>query len=337
MPHPIPVGGHRAFQHIKVKELHSTFGAEISGVDFASHVSEKVFAEILKAVNIYGVVVFRKTGLNDDGHVALGRRFGELDDVKPYIAAGRKNRLKHDELFDVSNLEIDGSLLKPDSARAFSCKGNSFFHSDSSFNPRRAGYSLLLAHELPPPETGGNTEFADTRTAFDDLPSNLKDDLLSKDYIAQHSQWHSRKLAAPDFYAQTEPLDYFMSRHRLVQKHEASGRMNLYIASHIHHLEGLERDNTLLAKLYEHAKQPKYVLTISWDSPGDLVIWDNTCTMHRSAGGTFAYTHRRDMRRVTVHDGSSLAWGFNDPTAERQGMPPLDAEKGTSSLVMVYL
>ena len=61
--------------------------------------------------------MFRETQLQDETHIALGRQFGELDDVKPYISAGRKNRLKYDELFDVSNVEADGSIVDTDSPR----------------------------------------------------------------------------------------------------------------------------------------------------------------------------------------------------------------------------
>lgn len=97
-------------------------------------------------------------------------------------------------------------------------RGNSLFHVDSSFNPRRAGYSLLRAHELPPPGHGGATEFADTRTAFDELPAELKAELLEKDYVACHSLYHSRKTAAPEFLPGINPEDHFMSRHKVVQR-----------------------------------------------------------------------------------------------------------------------
>ncbi|CRG92432.1 Transcriptional activator protein acu-15 [Talaromyces islandicus] len=258
-------------------------------------------------------------------HVAFARQFGELDDVKPYVKAGLANRLKHDELFDVSSVEMDGSLLDPDSPRGQANKGNGLFHVDSSFNPCRAGYSLLLAHELPPPEagTGGQTAFADTRTAFDELPADLRQSLLNNDYVAAHSIHHSRKLAAPDFFANLNPLDHPMGRHKLVQRHEASDRMNLYLAAHIHHIEGLsETDSTeLVQNLLTHATQDKYVIEVQWQNPGDLVIWDNTCTMHRAVGGPFLRTYRRDMRRATVHDKSSYAWGLNEHTDERQGLP----------------
>lgn len=170
---------------------------------------------------------------------------------------------------------------------------------------------------------GGHTAFADTRTAFDDLPDDLKQTMLSKDYIAAHSILHSRKVAAPDFFADVNPLDFPMGRHRLVQMHEASGRMNLYIAAHVHHIEGMDSDSSsaLFQRLYQHATQDKYTVQIEWNNPRDLVIWDNTCTMHRAVGGPFLRKYKRDMRRATVHDSSSQAWGLNEHTDERQGLP----------------
>lgn len=65
----------------------------------------------------FGVVVFRSTGLTDEGHIDFSRKFGELDDVTPYVGMGRKHRLKYVELFDVSNVETDGTILDPESAR----------------------------------------------------------------------------------------------------------------------------------------------------------------------------------------------------------------------------
>ena len=162
---------------------------------------------------------------------------------------------------------------------------------------------------------GGHTAFADTRTAFEELSGDMK--------VSAHSMWHSRKLAAPGYFANVKPEDYTFGRHRLVQLHEPSERMNLYIAAHVHHLEGMDRleSDALIKRLYEHAMQEEFVLEIEWKGVGDLVIWDYTCTMHRAVGGDFLRMFRRDMRRVTVHDGSSTAWGLNEKTDRRQGMP----------------
>ncbi|KAF5587648.1 alpha-ketoglutarate-dependent 2 4-dichlorophenoxyacetate dioxygenase [Fusarium pseudocircinatum] len=176
----------------KISELKPGFGIEIQGLDFSEGAPDNDRAFIEELVTIYGVVVMRKTKLDDAAHVGLARRFGELDDVKPYNKAGRVHYQAYDELFDVGNMEHDGSIVNPTSPRAQANKGNSLFHVDSSFNPRRAGYSLLLSHELPPRGTGGSTEFCDTRAAWDDFNEAIKQDLLSKDYISYHSILHSK-------------------------------------------------------------------------------------------------------------------------------------------------
>jgi len=282
--------------------------------------------------------------LDDARHVAFSSLFGELDDIKPYLAMGRKNRFPFDELFDVSNQEDDGSLIQIGSRRHHQGMGNGIFHVDSSFNPRRAGYSLLRAHELPPPGHGGNTDFADTRTAYSELPPTLHADLEAGDYIGAHSIWHSRKKAAPDdspWLKDVDPEDFPFGRHSILQIHEGSGRKNLYIANHLHHLEyrtprsanftptkeqPFERvpeptSTDIIEQLLKHATQEKYVLSVEWHNPGDLVIWDNTAVMHRAGEGTFMGKYKRDMRRCTVHDSSSQAWGCNERTTKRMGLP----------------
>ncbi|KAK7460288.1 alpha-ketoglutarate-dependent 2 [Colletotrichum acutatum] len=180
-----------------------------------------------------------------------------------------------------------------------------------------------LAHDLLPKGTGGSTEFCDTRAAWDDLNEGMKAELTEKDYVACHSILHIKKFAAPEHFANIEPADYPMVRHKLVQKHKPSGRMNLYLAMHIPHIENLvpEGSKTLFEKLFDHATQEKYRVVVEWEDVGDMVVWDNTCTMHCAMCGQFAYRYRRDMRRVTVHDGSSQAWGLEERTDVRQGLP----------------
>lgn len=268
--------------------------------------------------------MFRSTTLTDETHVNFAAQFGELDDITPYTQLGKPHRLSSPYLFDVSNLEADGSVAPLTSHRHAMNKGNTLFHVDSSFNPRRASYSLLRAAQLPPAACrGGATEFADSRAAFDGLPEDLQGELMRKDYVGTHSLMHSRKTASPEFLADVDPEAHFMSRHRLVQVHEPSGRWNLYIASHLHHLEGLEKgaSDVWRERLYRHATQDKYVVSVDWENEGDLVIWDNTCVMHRATTGEYEGKYPRDMRRATVHDGSSQAWGLNEQSDVRQGFP----------------
>lgn len=304
------------FKTITVKELHPSYGAEIAGADFVN-MSEEQFQEIRAAMAKYGVLAFRNTGMSDDQHVNFSKRIGELDNMKRYLSGGRKLRYDHYELFDAGNVDENGGPIAADSARSHYNKGNAIFHVDSSFNPRRANWSLLRAVKLPPPGHGGETEFADSRTAWDELDEDLKKQLLEKDYIGAHTLLHSRKQGSPEYFKDLDPTSQPMTRHKLLQTHEPSGRKNIYISGHCHHLETKDgpipeaESAALLKKLIDHVTQPKYVLAVDWEGESDMVAWDNTCVMHRATGGSFEGKYVRDMRRTTVHDDSSTAWGLN--------------------------
>lgn len=125
---------------------------------------------------------------------------------------------------------------------------------------------------------------------------------------------HSRKQGAPEFFKDVDVESQPMHLHKIAQRHEPSDRMNLYIAAHAHHVADVtkEKSDALLKQLLDHATQPKYTTSVPWENVGDMIIWDNTCVMHKAGGGTFAGKYRRDLRRTTVHDASSTAWGLND-------------------------
>jgi len=268
--------------------------------------------------------MFRNTGMTDDEHVAFSYRLGDLDTTKRFVPAGAniKRRYEPWELFDAGNLDADNNVLPVDSARSMQNKGNELFHTDSSFNARRASYSLLRAVAIPPPGHGGNTEFADSRAAWDQLDEAARADLRDHDYVGAFSYMHSRKNGAPDFFRDLDPTGGPMALHRIAQVHEASGRMNLYVGAHLHHLEGVDPDKSseLIARLNRHVTQPRNVVSIGWDQPGDMIIWDNTCVLHRAAGGTFGGKFKRDLRRATVHDASSTAWGLNEAGKDLPGL-----------------
>lgn len=196
-------------------------------------------------------------------------------------------------------------------------------HVDSSFNPRRASFSLLRAVQIPPAGQGGETEFADARAAWDDLDPETKALLVPSGsagtgtpLVGAHSLAHSRKTASPEFFrdldvAATAPAS---SLHRLAQPHEPSGRTSLYVGAHLHRVEGMADDGAsraLVRRLNEHVTQPRYVVSVGWRGAGDLVVWDNRAVLHRAAGGAFEGRWKRDMRRTTVHDDGAQAWGLN--------------------------
>ncbi|KAM0755395.1 putative 2,4-dichlorophenoxyacetate alpha-ketoglutarate dioxygenase [Meredithblackwellia eburnea MCA 4105] len=308
--------------------LHPTFGAEVDAgtVDFDNFNDETMLA-IKEGLAKYGAIMFRSTGLDDARHVALSSLFGPLDDVKPYITGlGQINRLPFDELFDVSNVDPDGKITQPGSKRDILARCNTEFHVDSAFNPRRAGISLLLAHELPPAECGGDTEFSDTRTAYDDLEPETKEKI--KDWVINNSQFHCRRTATPGHpilqVPEYDPLNNRFGLHKLVQVHEPSGRTNLYIAAHAHSVVGMSivDGQREIKALQKHCADPKYTFRMKWKNPGDLLIWDNTNVAHRAVPGTYEGKFRRDLRRTTVHDTSSQAWGLNEVGATwRSGLP----------------
>ena len=273
------------------------FGAEISGVDISRPLDAATRQAVIDAQHQWGVTVYRATGLDDETHIAFSRNFGHIE-LAP-AASGRRTRHQHRELFDASNLDADGNIIDNEMVRLHK-KGDRLWHTDSSFMDIRSAYSLLLCHEAPP--VGGQTWFADTRTAYHDLPQAMKDRL--EGLQARHSLWWSRKTAG--YPLTDEDIDARPHAiHPLVHVHAGSGRKALYVAAHARDIVGMPhaQGRALLDELIAHATQPKYVFNVTYQ-PGDLAIWDNLCSMHR--GGDYDEAlHRRDMRRTTIREGAA--------------------------------
>lgn len=301
---------------LTVKPILPRFGAECSGLDLTKPLSEDEVRQVTEAMDTWGVCIYRDTGMNDDQHVEFSRNFGYLERVPR--KEGARFRLAHRELFDASNLNLDGEITQDEAAIQYR-KGDRLWHTDSAFMEKRTSYSLLLAHEVPP--EGGETWFADTRSAYEDLPQEMKDFL--EDKVGVNTLWWSRRMAGADI-SDEEIEQRPKARHPLVHVHAGSGRKALFIAAHTMDIEGMPREEgrALIRKLIEHATQPQYVFSVKWHV-GDLVIWDNLCTMHR--GGDFDYAkYKRDMRRTTVREGTTphqMETG-DDPFAELFRRPP---------------
>lgn len=292
------------------------FGAACSGLDLTRPLSAGEVKQVTDAMDLWGVTVWRDTGMNDEQHVEFSRNFGYLERVP--AREGARTRLPYRELFDASNLNVDGEITQDPAAIQYR-KGDRLWHTDSAFMEKRTSYSLLLAHQVPP--EGGETWFADTRSAYEDLPQETKDRL--EGLVGINSLWWSRKLAGADI-ADEEIEARPTARHPLVHVHKGSGRKALFIAAHTMDVEGMpkEEGRALIRELIEHATQPQYVFSHSW-RVGDLVIWDNLCTMHR--GGDYDYAkYKRDMRRTTVREGTEphqMETG-DDPFSELFARPP---------------
>jgi alpha-ketoglutarate-dependent 2,4-dichlorophenoxyacetate dioxygenase len=143
----------------QVRQLHPYFMGEVSGVDLAVLTDEQV-AQIDAAIDRHAVLVFHGQRLDDDGLLALGRRFGPIE--PPRTPRGG-HRLKHGELADISNLNLESRIRDRDDRRRIDGLGNQLWHADASFRRVPGALSMLYAHVVPP--SGGETEFADLRAA----------------------------------------------------------------------------------------------------------------------------------------------------------------------------
>ena len=283
-----------------VTPLHPLFVAKITGVDLGRPIDEATQRAIERAMDTYAVCVLPGQHLEDEELIAFSRLYGPLE-VRTDIgrksgAAGRTRRIAYREIFDISNLDDDGGIRGEQDPRSAIQQTTHLWHTDLAFRQVSAKWSMLHAKAIPP--AGGDTEYADTRAAYDALPDAMKRRL--EGLIAEHSLWHSTAKRGGYVPTEEERRSYPPARHKLVRRHPGSDRSALYIASYASHIIGMPvaEGQALLAELIEFATQPQFVYRHKWHA-GDLVIWDNRCTMHRAT--PFAATdHVRDMRRTTI-------------------------------------
>ena len=284
---------------IDVRPLHPLFAAEVIGADLREPPTPTMCAAIDAAMDQYGVVVLRDQQINDEQQMAFARALGPLEPMPAQVGM-EKQRLKHREMVDISNLEVDGSLLPADDRRRLFNLGNMLWHTDSSFKTTPAKYSMLHARVIPP--EGGETEFADMRAAWDALPARMQQRI--EHMVCDHSLIYSRAMLGFDAFTEDERKTFAPVPQRLVRRHAGSGRRSLYLASHIGAIHGMPRPEALMLirDLTEHATQREFVYSHTW-RVHDLVIWDNRCTLHRGRPyDDQRYT--RDMRRMTLEDSA---------------------------------
>src|SRR5262245_31094769 len=178
---------------LSVKPLHPLFVAEMRGIDLSGPIDPETQRAIERTMDQYGVGVLPDQMLDDQTQIAFAKLYGPLE-VAPLVQGktGARglggNRIKHREIFDISNLDDDGRILDADDQRAAYALGNQLWHTDSAFRRQSASWSMLHARIVPP--DGADTEFVDTRAVYDALPQATKAQI--EDLVAEHSIWHSR-------------------------------------------------------------------------------------------------------------------------------------------------
>ena len=274
------------------------FAAEASGVDIAAGISTEEAAAIESAMDRYAVLVFRDQRIDDAQQFAFSQHFGPMERATGDISQGAQRRLSLD-INDISNLDESGAVLPRDDRRRLFMLGNRLWHSDSSFKPTPAKFSILSARIVP--ETGGDTEFADMRAAWDALDPDLQE--RCRDLVCEHSQLYSRaKLGFFEWTEEEERQNQAVPQ-RLVRRHPGSGRLSLFLSAHAGAIQGwpMPEARIFLMDLTEHATRRDFVYAHRW-RPWDLVMWDNRAVMHRARHADPNAV--RDLHRTTVADSA---------------------------------
>ncbi|NQV80213.1 MAG: TauD/TfdA family dioxygenase [Alphaproteobacteria bacterium] len=277
---------------IEIRPLHDAFGAEVIGVDLSQSLSPEEFATVHRAHLDHGIILFRDQALTPEQHKAFSRRFG-----RPEIHVVSWYRLPdHPEIIVVSNKkDAEGKPLGLEDA-------GRYWHSDMSYLPTPALGSILYAVEVPP--TGGATMFASMHAAFDALPPERKES-LAKMRAVHHfgSRWYREKDKAgirppmtKEEEEKTPPVD-----HPIIRTHPENGRKSIYTGGFTMGVVGMAQDEALefLDDLDAFMTQPQFVYTHEWRA-GDVVFWDNRCTMHHATNYD-AKNHTRHMHRTTIN------------------------------------
>jgi alpha-ketoglutarate-dependent 2,4-dichlorophenoxyacetate dioxygenase len=276
---------------ITIKQLHPLFCAEIGGVDTGAPIDDASFAEIRAALDEYGVLVFHDQSLDDERQIAFSRRFGPLE------TAGKANPATGTPFARQSNLDIStGSVIPPEDRRMIYQKGNYLWHTDSSFKAVPSLCSLLSGRVVPP--TGGNTEFATMRAAYDALPADIKQKL--EGLVAEHSLVYSRETVSTQSLTSEMKAELPGAWQTMVRENPVNHRKAIYAGAHASHVIGWPREKgrAFMGWLNDFATQPQFRYSHAWRA-GDLVIWDNRAILHRAtAYDTVA--HKRLMQRTTV-------------------------------------
>jgi alpha-ketoglutarate-dependent 2,4-dichlorophenoxyacetate dioxygenase len=277
------------------------FAAEAGGIDLTRALSPAEVAAVHDGMNRFGVLVFRDQKLDDAQQLVFSRQLGPLEEATGDIAAPQDRRVSMD-LNDISNLDRNNKVLPRDDRRRLFGLGNQLWHSDSSFKPVPAKYSILSARMIP--SAGGNTEFADMRAAHEALDAEGKAEV--RDLICQHSQIFSRGILGFTDFTDAEREKWAPVRQRLVRRHPVTGGLSLYLSAHAGGIEGwpVPEARAFLRDLNELATQRMFVYAHTW-RPHDVVMWDNRVTMHRAR--RYDASQARDLRRTTLtNEVSSL-------------------------------
>lgn len=277
-------------KRISVIPTASALGADVAGVDLMKPLDVAAFKAIETAWHQHLVLRFRGQLLDDPGLLAFARRFGELDQA-PVHAVGDTDVDPYPEITVMSNIKVNGKPI-----------GNlghyeAEWHTDMSYNEQTPIGSLLYSLEVP--AEGGDTGFSNMYAAFETLPPELKRAIIGKSCKHDSSRTSVGDLRK-GFKDVTDPREAPGTVHPIVRTHPATRRNALFLGRRRNaYVVGLRlaESEVLLNRLWAHASKPDFAWYQRW-KVGDLVMWDNRCTMHRR--DAFDPNARRLMHRTQI-------------------------------------
>ena len=282
---------------LRIIPTSAPIGAFVEGVDLSRDLDDDAFGRIEAAYDEHSVLVFRDQRLTPERHIAFGRRFGKLEIhvVKRALLAG------HPEILLVSNIrnEAGEDIGLSDAGQTW--------HTDTSYRARPSRGSILHALEIPHDNAGvalGNTLFASTARAYEDLPEATRHRLTGLKAI--HSYGFRKRPPGSERAKITATVLHETPdiAHPIVRAHPVTGRKALYVfEGECIGIEGVPEAEALalIHDLTEHCIQDKYVYEHRW-RVGDVVMWDNAATLHLAIRD-YALPRRRLLHRVTIEGG----------------------------------
>jgi taurine dioxygenase len=275
------VAAGRTRTRLGVRRLSPALGAEISGIDLRGPLDETDKRAMLDAWHENLVILVRDQVLDEDAQVRFAETFGP----PAKVSSGRKFSERHPSIMLISNIRQDGKPIGalPD--------GEMHFHSDQCHQETPAKATMLYAIEIP--SQGGNTLFANSYAAYETLPEDIKRRIAGRRALNAYQTDTTLRSASYEGAGSS-------CWHPVVRTHPATGRKALYVNRLMtREIEGLPRaeGDAILQQLFNHQEQGRFVYEHVW-RPGDIVIWDNRCTLH--ARTDFPAGERRLLRRVTI-------------------------------------
>ena len=274
---------------LRIEPLSEALGGDVADIDLAG-MDDTLFAAIHAAFLRHQVLRFRDQRLTTAELVAFSRRFGVLDEAPPN-ENGQRCVEGFPEVLVISNVVENGREVGSLGA------GEAVWHTDMSYLPVPPMASVLYAREVPP--AGGDTGFMDMYAPLDDLPADLRR------AAGRHAVKHDATTNSAGYLRVGAEADVDVTRspghvHPLVRRHPETGREALYLGRrHRAWVVGLPvaESEALLDALWTQVDQPRYRWTQHW-RVGDVVMWDNRCTMHRR--DAFDPHARRVMHRTQI-------------------------------------